>query len=104
MSHLLMSGRILGILAVGLRPLLQPLSVADSLAARIAAPTTRAAHTGPQRRRHDLDPGERWQPSNETGLTSIQAGRGPPCPSSADVFRDSSFAPLIKNRNWRVTP
>ena len=104
MPDLLMRGRILQILTVGLRPLLQPLSVADSSTARIAAPATRGAQTQPQQRRHDLDPGERWQPSNETGLTSIQAGRGPPCRSSAQVVRDSSFAPLITNRNWRVTP
>ena len=83
MSDLLMRGRILRTLAMGLRPLLEPLSVADSSAARIAAPTTRATHTRPQRR---------WQPSNETALTSIQAGRGPPCRSSAHVVRDSSFA------------
>jgi hypothetical protein len=79
MSDLLMHGRILRILAVGLRPLLQ-------------------------RRRHDLDPVEQWQPGNEAGLTSLQSGRGPPCRSSAHVVRDRSFAPLITNRNWRVSP
>ena len=70
MSDLLTRGRILRILAMGLRP---------------------------QRRRYDLDPGERWQPSNETGLTSVQSGRGPPCRSSSHVVRDSSFAPHITN-------
>lgn len=69
MSDLLMRG-ILRILAVGLCPLLQ-------------------------RRRPALDLAERWQPSNETGLTSFQAGRGPPWRSSARVVRDSSFAPLF---------
>ena len=79
MSDLLMHGRILRILAVGLRSLLQ-------------------------RRRHDLDPVEQWQPGNEAGLTSLQSGRGPPCRSSAHVVRDRSVAPLITNRNWRVSP
>ena len=46
MSDLLMRGRILRIMAVGLQPLLQ-------------------------RRRHALDPVERLQPGNEAGLTSI---------------------------------
>jgi hypothetical protein len=79
MSDRLMHGRILRILAVGLRPLLQ-------------------------RRRHDLDSVEQWQPGIEAGLTSLQSGRGPPCRSSAHVVRDRSFTPLITNRNWRVTP
>jgi hypothetical protein len=79
MSDLLMRRRILRILAVGRRPLLQ-------------------------RRRHALDPVERWQPGNEASLMSVQSGRGPPCRSSSHVVRHSSFAPLITNRNWRVTP
>ena len=78
MSDLLMRGRSLRIVAVGLQPQLQPLAVADSLAARIAAPTTRAAQTRPQRRRHALGPDEQWQPSHESGPASIQAGRSPP--------------------------
>jgi len=73
MSDLLMRGRILRILTVGLSPLLQ-------------------------RRRHNLDLVERWQPSNETGFRSFQAGRGPPWRSSTYVVGDSSFAPLINNR------
>jgi len=79
MSDRLMHDCILRILAVGLRPLLQ-------------------------RRRHDLDSVEQWQPGIEAGLTSLQSGRGPPCRSSAHVVRDRSFTPLITNRNWRVTP
>ncbi len=78
MSDLLMRGRSLRIVAVGLQPQLQSLAVADSLAARIAAPTTRATQTRPQRRRHALDPDEQWQPSHESGPASIQAGRSPP--------------------------
>ncbi len=52
------------------------------------------------RRRRDLDPVERWPLGNEAGLTSIQAGRGPPCRSNSRVVRDSSFTPRINN--WRV--
>ena len=52
------------------------------------------------RRRHDLDPVERWPLRNEAGLTSIQAGRGPPYRSNSRVVRGSSFTPLINN--WRV--
>ena len=48
----------------------------------------------PQRRRHGFDPVERWQLGNEAGLTSVQAGRGPPCRSKYNVVLDSSFAPL----------
>jgi hypothetical protein len=104
MADLLMRGRIPRILAAGLWPLLQRLSVADSSAHASPYRPREPARVRPQQRRHDLDPGERWEPSDETGFTSIQAGRGPPCRSSAHVVLDSSFAPLINNRNWRVTP
>jgi hypothetical protein len=104
MADLLMHGRIVRILAGGLWPLLQRVSVAESSAHASPHQPRKSARTRPQQRRHDLDPGERWEPSYETGLTSIQAGRGPPCRSSAHVVLDSSFAPLINNRNWGVTP
>ena len=52
------------------------------------------------RRRCELDPVERWPLGNEAGLTSIQAGRGPPYRANSRVVRDSSFTPLINN--WRV--
>ncbi len=52
------------------------------------------------RRRHELDPVERWPLGNEAGLTSIQAGRGPPYRSNSRVDRDSSFTPFINI--WRV--
>jgi hypothetical protein len=42
-------------------------------------------------------------PSDETGLMSIQAGRGPPYRSSSHVVRDSSFAQLI-DINGRINP
>ncbi len=52
------------------------------------------------RRRHDLDPVERWPLDNEAGLTSIQAWRGPPYRANSRVVRDSSLTPFINN--WRV--
>lgn len=33
-----------------------------------------------------------WQPSNETGPTSLRGGRGPPRRSSSHVVRDNSSA------------
>jgi len=52
------------------------------------------------RRRHDLDPVDRWPLCNEAGLTSVQVGRGPPYRANSRVVRGSSFTPLINN--WRV--
>jgi len=97
MPHLLMRGRILRILAMGLCPLFQRLSVSDSSAHVSPQQPHESACARPQRRRHDFDLVERWQPRKETGSTSLQAGRGPPWRSSAHVVRDSSFAPLIHN-------
>ena len=92
MPHLLIRSRILRLLAVDLCPLFQRLSVSDSSAHISPHQPQESACARSQRRRHDLDLVERWQRSNETGPTSLQAVRGPPWGSSTHVVRDSSFA------------
>ena len=102
MSDRLMRGRVLRIVAMGLWPRLQRPTVADS-SAHVSPHQPRGLARARPQRRHDLGPGERWQLIDETGPTSFQGGRDPPCRSSFHVVRDSSFAPLI-DRKWRVTP
>ena len=88
MSDLRMRGRVLRIVAVSVCPLLPRLS--DSSAPMSPPKSRDSGHAWPQCRRHDLDPGERWQPRNEAGRTLLQAGRGPPCRSSSYVVRDNA--------------
>ena len=103
MSDLLMRGRVFRIMAADLWPLLQRLSVADSSAHVSPHQPRDPVRALPQRRSHDLDPVERWQPSDEAGRTYIQSSRGPPCRSSSHVVRDSSST-LHRERKWRVIP
>src|SRR6266404_2337686 len=99
-----MRGSVLRILAASLSPLLQRLSVSDSSAHVSPHQPRKPASARPQRRRHDLDPVERWQPGNEADLTSVQAGRGPPYPFRFNVVRDNSFAPLNNINGGLVKP
>jgi len=48
----------------------------------------------PRRKRHDFYSSERWRKSNEVGLTSAQAGRGPPSRSRFNSVRHSSITPF----------
>ena len=97
MSDRLMYGRVLRIMAVSLSPLLQRLSDSST---QVSPHQPRA----PVRMQlYVLDPVERRQPSNEAGLTLLQAGRGPPCRSSSHIVRDNAST-LHRDRKWRVIP
>jgi len=99
-----MRGPVLRILAVSLCQLLQRLS-ASAPSAHVSPHQPRnSSQKPPQRRRHDLDPVERWQLGNEAGLTSVQAGRGPPCRSWFHVVRESLFISFIHINGGLVKP
>ena len=99
-----MRGPVLRILAGSLCPPLQRLSVSDSSAHIAPHQPREPVRARPQRIRHDLDPVERWQLGNEAGLTSVQAGRGPPCRSWFHVVRESSFISFIHINGGLVKP
>ena len=87
-----MSSGVRRVVPVSLHPLLQPLILSASLAYAASPEQPRnPVPVLPQRKRHDLDSSERWRKSNEVGLTSAQAGRGPPSRSRFNAVRDSSI-------------
>jgi hypothetical protein len=90
-----MRGPVLQISSVSLRPPLQRVVLSDSSDHIFLLQPEETSQTWVQRRRHDLDPGERRQRGNEAGLTSVQAGRGPPFSFWGHIVRESLFNPLI---------
>ncbi len=88
-SDLSARGRSFGILAMGLCRLIQRLSESHSSAYVSPHQPREPACARPQRRRHGFDPVEWGHPSNETGLTSLQAWCSPPWRSCAHVVQGS---------------
>ena len=70
---------------------LQPRFLSASLAHASSDQPENPVPAHPRRIRHDFDSIERWPKGNEVGLTSAQAGRGPPSRSRFNVVRGSSF-------------
>src|SRR4249919_1841531 len=86
---------VLRIWSVSLRLPIQRVAVSDSSGHVSLLHPDETSHTWVQRRRRDLDPVERRQRGKEAGLTSVQAGRGPPYRFRGHIVRESSFNPLI---------
>ena len=91
----MMRDPVFRIWSVSLRPPIQRVARSDSSGHVSLLQSDETSHTWIQPRRHDLDPLERQQRGKEAGLTSVQAGRGPPYGFRGHIVRESSFNPLI---------
>ena len=82
---------------VSLRPLLPLLPLSASLTHVLSDQPRSPVSVQPRQKRHDSDSIERWRKSNEVGLTSAQAGRGPPFRSRSNAVRGTvPFTSLTK--------
>jgi len=86
---------VLRISSVSLRLPLQRVALSDSSGHVSLLQPEETSHTWIQRSRCDLDPVERRQRGKEAGLTSVQAGRGPPYRFRGHIVREILFNPLI---------
>jgi hypothetical protein len=86
-----MRSRVRRVVLVSLRPLLQSRSLSASLVHTSPDQPQNPVPVQPRRKRPDVDASERWRRGNDVGLTSAQAGRGPPSRSRFNAVRDSSI-------------
>ena len=99
-----MRSRVRRVVPVSLRPLLQPRSLSASLGHTSPAQPRNPVPAHPRRIRRDVDSIEWWPKGNEVGLTSAQAGRGPPSRSRFNVVRGSSFTSFNNINGGLVKP
>ena len=99
-----MRSRARRVVRISLCPLLQRLSLSASLAHALSDQPGNPVPAHPQRIRHDFDSIKRWPKGNEVGLTSAQAGRGPPSRSRFNVVRGSSFTSFNNINGGLVKP
>ena len=86
-----MGSRVRRAVPVSLRPLLQLRSLRASLVHASPDQPQNSVPVRPRRKKHDAGSSERRRRGNDVGLTSAQAGRGPPSRSRFNAVRGSSF-------------
>ena len=99
-----MRSRVRRVVPVSLRPLLQLLPLSASLVHTSWDQPRNPIPVQPRRKRHDVDSIERRRRGNDVGLTSAQAGRGPPSHSRFNVVRGSSFTSFTYINGGLVKP
>jgi hypothetical protein len=99
-----MRGRVLRVVPVSLRPLLQMQSLFASLEHTLPDQSQNSVSVQPRRKRYDVDSIERRRRGNDVGLTSAQAGRGPPSRFRFNAVRDSSIASFTNINGGLVKP
>jgi hypothetical protein len=86
-----MRSRVRRVVPMSLRPLLQLRSLSAPLGHTSPDQPRNPVPVQPRRNRHDVDLIERRRRGNDVGLTSAQAGRGPPSRSRFNAVRDGSI-------------